>query len=84
MSCSDYSNNSDTTTSGDTTANEEEYAKEIQTKIKRTIENIILNEWEKKKRTRLFTFEDRTKKRRKNLKMNKYGYKIKEKKLKIF
>ncbi|SBT75979.1 conserved Plasmodium protein, unknown function [Plasmodium ovale] len=79
---SDYSHNSDTTASADTSASEED-VKGIQIKIKRAIENRILDETKKKKKRKLLNFEKNFKKR-KNMKIEEAGYKIITRKFKFF
>ncbi|SBT75054.1 conserved Plasmodium protein, unknown function [Plasmodium malariae] len=82
ISYSDYSYNSDTTASSDTSDNDENGIK-IQIKIRRAIENRILYETNKKKKRKLLNFEKNFKKR-KSMKIEGVGYKIISRKLKLF
>ncbi|SCA48724.1 conserved Plasmodium protein, unknown function [Plasmodium ovale] len=82
ISYSDYSHSSDTTASADTSASDED-VKGIQIKIKRAIENRILDETKKKKKRKLLNFEKNFKKR-KNMKIEEAGYKIITRKFKFF
>ncbi|CAG9479980.1 conserved Plasmodium protein, unknown function [Plasmodium vivax] len=82
VSQGDYSCNSETTADAETSASEDD-EKGIQIKIKRAIENGILDEAKKKKKRKMLNF-DRSFKKRKNLKIEQEGFKINIRKFRLF
>ncbi|GAB65334.1 hypothetical protein PCYB_053520 [Plasmodium cynomolgi strain B] len=81
VSQGDYSCNSETTAGAETSASEDDDGKGIQIKIKRAIENGILDEAKKKRKILNF---DRSLKKRKNLKIEQEGFKISIRKFRLF
>ncbi|EUD65111.1 hypothetical protein C922_04511 [Plasmodium inui San Antonio 1] len=82
VSQGDYSCNSETTAGAETSASEDD-GKGIQIKIKRAIENGILDEAKKKKKRKILNF-DRSLKRRKNFRIQQEGFKINIRKFRLF
>ncbi|ANQ06726.1 Uncharacterized protein PCOAH_00012460 [Plasmodium coatneyi] len=78
----DYSCNSETT-AGTENSESEDDGKGIQIKIKRAIENGILDDEKKKRKRKILNF-DRSLKKRKNLKIEQEGFKINIRKFRLF